>query len=159
MSKAEHHEFLIEICREFLTLIDNGGRDSNEDEQFLKELLSRLSLAIVNLTRPAEWDSDNRYQSPHQIELRELIEARFPRYGYYNSVNPIVEDVGDGTPTVGDAIDDILDIYNELHQSVWASEHLGPQEGVEHLIASYYGHWGRHLRNLQLYLYELDNAP
>jgi hypothetical protein len=158
MTQAEHQEFLVDICREFLELVDKGERDSVRGERSLKELLCRLSLALVNLTRPSEWDSDDCYQPPPQTELREVVHVRFPRYGHYNSVDPIVDDVGSAAASVGDAIDDIMDIYNELHQTVWVAENLGSREGVRYLLASYYGHWGRHLRDLQLYLHEFENA-
>lgn len=154
----EHSKFLRDMASEFVNLIDSGTNGTRENKQTLKQLLSRLSLATVNLSRPSKWEAPDNYVPPNDEDIRASIGVRFPEFGYYNSVSEVVSNIGSVKCDVGDAVDDVLDIYKDLRESVWCYDNIGAKEGINYLVSSYFYHWGRHLRDLQLYLHELDVA-
>lgn len=78
------------------------------------------------------------------------IAARFADLGYYGTVFGI--DVP-GEAIVGDAIDDILDITNDLKEVLWRFEKLGADDSHWHFRLLFHMHWGEHLRGLANYLY------
>ncbi len=82
--------------------------------------------------------------------LRAIIAARFPAYGYYAVVDPL--DSATGTVRTADAIDDLVDIAGDLAEAVWRFDHLGADD-AHHYLRLLYFHWGRHLRELSLYLH------
>ena len=53
---------------------------------------------------------------------------------------------------VGDAIDDLCDITDELRQVEWAWENVGESAALWQLNCSFQYHWCTHLRQLQYYL-------
>ena len=52
---------------------------------------------------------------------------------------------------LGDAIDDLGDIANELGETLWRWDHLGPDDAHRHFRQMFF-HWGSHLRELQSFL-------
>ena len=89
---------------------------------------------------------------------RLALERRFPDFGMYATVQPLTpqgELCVDSAPTVGDAIDDLLDLSMELRDGCWIREHHGPHAEAETLAWSFRVHWGRHLRDLTSYLHQL----
>lgn len=157
-SYEENSKYLRDMASEFVSLVDLGTDGEEENKRALKELLSRLSLATVNLSRPSKWEVPDNYTPPNDLDVRELIGVRFPEFGYYNSVSEVVSNIGTAKCDVGDAIDDVLDIYKDLRESVWCFDNVGAKEGIKYLVSSFHYHWGRHLRDLQLYLHELEVA-
>jgi hypothetical protein len=83
--------------------------------------------------------------------LYKEIGARFPDYGYYAVASPL-EVVADACMT-GDAIDDLADITKDLREVLWRGEALGSDEATWHFRFAYETHWGRHARELALYLH------
>jgi len=78
------------------------------------------------------------------------ISVRFPDFGYYGTVFGI--DVP-GESIVGDAIDDILDIANDLKIILWRFENFGEDDSHWYFRMLFQIHWGEHLRGLANYLY------
>jgi hypothetical protein len=78
------------------------------------------------------------------------IAARFPDLGFYGTVFGI--DVP-GEAVVGDAIDDILDITNDLKEVLWRFDRFGADDAHWHFRMLFQIHWGEHLRGLAGYLY------
>lgn len=78
------------------------------------------------------------------------IGSRFPDLGYYGAALP-----GDltGSASVGDAIDDILDIASDLSEIIWRFDHIGSDDADWHYRLLFQCHWGRHLRDLSRYLH------
>jgi len=111
-------------------------------------------LALVSHTTPAGAPSDRNIEPPpvDQKATRTRIEARFSALGLYGVADPLELS---GEPMVGDAIDDIADIADEVSAIVWRWDNLGPEDACWHFHQTYRVHWGRHLRELQSYLHAL----
>jgi hypothetical protein len=75
---------------------------------------------------------------------------RFPALGYYGCADP--KEVP-GKAVVGDAIDDIMDITNDLQEVLWRFDRFGASDAHWHLRFLYQIHWGKHLRDLARYLH------
>ena len=76
---------------------------------------------------------------------------RFPRHGYYPVADPT--EPLNKEHMVGDAIDDLADIVGDLEEVVWRSENIGSEDAHWYFKFLYRSHWGKHLRELSLYLH------
>jgi hypothetical protein len=85
---------------------------------------------------------------------RQRVAARFPELGLYATVEPVLSGLPED-PMVGDAIDDLVDVWTELERVAWYLVRGGPEDAARYFAWSYDVHWGRHLRELQLYLHAL----
>jgi hypothetical protein len=103
-------------------------------------------------------DDDDDAQSPTDADLRIVLGARFPEFGFYHQVAPLRAD-GEleftEQPSLGDAIDDLSDIVHDLRAATRVRERRGAASGAAHLAWSFDIHWGQHLRDLQRYLHFL----
>jgi hypothetical protein len=84
---------------------------------------------------------------------RQLVAQRFPRYGHYNAIRPVSIEVGSAEQSVGDAIDDLTDIIDQLAAVEWCFGHTSEADALWHFFDGFDQHWGEHLRALQLYLH------
>jgi hypothetical protein len=53
---------------------------------------------------------------------------------------------------MGDAIDDLADLTLDMREVVWLAEHVGLDD-AHWSFRLHYFHWGRHARELALYLH------
>lgn len=118
-----------------------------------KEGLARCldELALSYFDTPAGEPSESEAKPPPEMDSTYAdIAARFPDLGYYGTVFGI--DVP-GEAIIGDAIDDILDITNDLKEVLWRFERLGADDAHWYFRMLFQIHWGEHLRGLSNYLY------
>jgi hypothetical protein len=78
------------------------------------------------------------------------LSDRFPDYGFYATTDPS-EPVSD--VLAGDAIDDLADIVGDLSDLIWREDVLGADDAHWWLRERFATHWGRHLRDLSVYLH------
>lgn len=109
----------------------------------LAPALDRLSLAY-HLGR----DIDNAASEAEPPErdykaLRELIGTRFPDLGYYGAAPP--GETLDAEIVIGDAIDDLTDIYSELLDVAWCLQHTSADDAARLYRFGFAHHWGRHV--------------
>lgn len=138
--------------RRLLEFVDGTGGDPVGDERTLARLLDELALA-THAAPPAP-RTDLEAPPVDAAALRDRIAARFPRLGLYRALDLELE----GTPSVGDAVDDLVDLARELRDVVWLWERVGEDDALARLHAGFATHWGAHLRQLQAYLQELAGA-
>ncbi len=81
---------------------------------------------------------------------------RFPELGQYAVVDPVSDLPAE--PMLGDPIDDLADIVGDLSAVIWRYENVGPEEAIWYFQFHFQVHWGRHLRELSLYLHALMGA-
>lgn len=125
-----------------------------ESETRLRIALDRLAVAVNS----ADYTFDeNDYPDAPRREyevIRTIVSPRFPDCGYYNVVLNMSEEIGNGQAGVGDAIDDICDIAADLEEVLWRWDNNSVDDALWYFSNFYAFHWGRHLRELQLYLYD-----
>lgn len=84
-------------------------------------------------------------------ELYNKLGKRFPELGLYAIRDPL--NLTTNEELMGDAIDDLADIVGDLQKVIWRSNHVDAENAIWHFCNLYAIHWGRHLRELSLYLH------
>lgn len=143
------------LILKFIEFVDVVSINSKNKD---KELLFILDMLGVSQTHiDYEFDSNQYPNFPklNELKLRDRIGPNFPDYGFYNCVSEIEINLEDKTEIIiGDAIDDIVDIYKDLSEVLWCFENTSENDALWHYENSYQTHWGEHLRNLQLYVFQ-----
>lgn len=141
----------IAAARRFLAFLKEDGTPSDE---YVAKSLDELAMAYHEAPEgdPSDEDIDppDRGHEHYKKRYAELG-AKFPDYGYY-SVADWTEPLSKES-VIGDAIDDLADIEGDLDKVIWRAENLGLDDAHWHFRFLYQIHWGRHLRELSLYLY------
>lgn len=108
-------------------------------------------LALSYHDTPLGEPNESEEAPPSEIDTTHAeVAARFPDLGLYGTVFGI--DVP-GEAVVGDAIDDIMDITNDLKEVLWRFDRFGDDDAHWHFRMLFEIHWGEHLRGLAYYLY------
>jgi len=139
---------------DFLELPKN--KSSNSSIESLELALDKLALIYHFIGENP--DDGHEYPEPPNRDYsgwREIIVKNFPKFGFYNIPSTISERIGEAELHMGDAVDDLADIANELSDFVWRWENNGENNALWHFRYSYEIHWGSHLRSLQMYLHAL----
>src|SRR3546814_5031491 len=110
---------MIDAARNFLRLFDEATPAEERTLERLSERLDRLLIAYHESTDvvPA---ADKLPPSDSYQNDRQLMERCFPELGLYGWSELEVQRGGE--VMVGDAIDDLADIYAELRGVAWRSE-------------------------------------
>ncbi len=143
-------EFAAEI-RHFQEYVDRGYQTNNEELKELCHILSRL-LRYGEECPDIGTETDVEAPEISQEALKQRILARFPSFGIYNKCDPIEEPLGQAHATLGDAADDIYDIYQDLGDSRWYIENGQVELGLWN-AKLLFGHWARHAIDLKGYLH------
>jgi len=139
----------IAAIRRFLLLLEAGAPPSNAE---LARALDELAMAYHEAPDGSPADDDRDPPGDDDIRTRrDRLGERFPDYGYYSFMDPLAPFDQDGL--VGDAIDDLDEIAHELEDVIWRFENIGPDDAHWQFKFGYGAHWGRHLRELSLYLH------
>ena len=136
-------------ARGFLSLVVEGKPPSDE---VLAMALDKLLMAYHEARDGAPAEG---YMEPPQVSFSERyasLSSRFPNLGVYAVVDPTQINI-EQSITAGDAIDDLADIVQDLEEVIWRFENVGSDDGLWHFKSLYRMHWGRHLRELSLYLH------
>jgi hypothetical protein len=146
---------------DFLLLVEKGCGPTEENEAKLKLLLDKLAFAQHFST--CQFDEKDYADAPRKEyeDLRKLVTAQFPNYGYYNVAEDVTTKIGEGKAIVGDAIDDIADIADiarDLFEAKWCWENNSTEDGLWHFKNEFEIHWKNHLRELQIYLNNLERG-
>jgi hypothetical protein len=137
----------VEAARHFLSVVWEG--DAPTDAMLL-EALDRLVVAY-HATPDADV-SDHDLEAPRQDRASLYKEAseRFPGYGLYPVADPFASI--DEALGMGDAIDDLADITSDMREVVWLADQLALDD-AHWVFRLLFSHWGRHARELALYLH------
>jgi hypothetical protein len=132
-------------------LLDLILQEEPPTDALLAQALDELALAYHETPQGAPAPGDQDPPARDSAALFAIIAARFPDYGAY----PVILDQLDlSHEKVGacDAIDDLVDIAGDLSEAVWRADHLGADDAHWFLHLLHF-HWGRHMRELSLYLH------
>lgn len=127
------------------------------------ERVPKLSLALDQLALSvhfADYNFDERDFPDAEVReyptVREIVSPNFPELGYYNVALDISDKITETSLAIGDAIDDICDIAGDLEAVLWCWENTSVDDALWHFKEGFGFHWGKHLRDLQLYLHDLQ---
>lgn len=136
----------ITAAQRFVDLVTTCERPCIE---MLSRRLDELALSYHDTPHGDPDESDDHPTTEGRVTHAD-ISQRFPTLGYYGSADP--KEVP-GEALVGDAIDDIMDITNDLKEVLWRFDRFGPDDAHWHFRFLYQVHWGEHLRDLACYLH------
>ena len=146
-------EKLNQIIEDFINFIESDLTKKLDRDKIL--LVHLDSLGFIQAHLDFIFD-ENDYEEPplliYDVKYN-LIKNNFNNYGCYNLPEEIDENISETNIIVGDAIDDIVDIYLELKEIQWRFIHTSQNDALWNLENNYKFHWGTHLRNLQRYVY------
>ncbi|MCG8336262.1 MAG: DUF5063 domain-containing protein [Proteobacteria bacterium] len=133
---AQNEESPLEDLGELITILDS-----------LAHLANSINFEFDETEYPEAPDTDFKL-------VREKVEKRFPNLGFYNTPVEVSDKISETELSVGDAIEDITDIVGDLLEVIWYFENTSRNDALWHFQVSFRSHWGRHLRELQLYLHD-----
>jgi hypothetical protein len=139
----------IETARQFLSVVWEGERPTDEA---LLTALDRLVEAYHHTPDVGPSDGDLEVPRAAGPTLYQELAGRFPDYGYYPVSDPAGSPGSAEAAMVGDAIDDLVDLTLDMREVIWLAEHVGPND-AHWCYRLLYFHWGRHARELALYLH------
>ena len=147
---------VVGAVRGFMAVLSGEGGDQSR-EQELRKALDRLALAYHFSEAPADERHYPRVREPGIERWKALCQrysALFPDFGSYNTTMDVIEKVGSGEVIIGDPIDDLADITQDVQEFLDRWDRTSPEDALWHFRSSFEFHWGRHLRSLQVYLHE-----
>jgi hypothetical protein len=131
-------------------LLDLTLQEEPPTDAALAEALDELALAYHQVPEGRAATGIEEPPVRDGAALRDLITARFPAYGLYAVADPL--GLSSDKAGTGDAIDDLVDLAGDMAEAVWRFDHLGADD-AHHYLRLLHFHWGRHLRELSLYLH------
>jgi hypothetical protein len=133
------------LCQDFFNLFEIQFATESSRLTALRSILAELQSLVLKI--------DLVVERLNQPRLQKKISSCFSSLGLYRMLSSYNLDIGIEVLT-GDAIDDILDIYNDLHEGHvrWMSGRKN--DAAWHWRFSYDTHWGQHLVDLQRVLHE-----
>jgi hypothetical protein len=150
---------IFEAVREFFNFIQSPNLETEPytNIRSLVSILDKLAFAYHHVNFQFDENAGDPPGHDHQMytRFREMASQKFPLLSFYREVNPLeLEETQD---MMGDALDDLADIACDLQDVLWCLEHTTEEDALWHFQFGYESHWGRHMRYLQTYLYELCN--
>ena len=124
--------------------------DDAPGDQLLLAALDRLVSAYHDAPEAGPADTDVEPPREDGAALYRQVADRFPAYGLYPVSDPTA--LPDDASAMGDAVDDITDLTLDMREVVWRAENFGPDD-AHWFFRLFYFHWGRHARELALYLH------
>lgn len=139
---------VIDDAEHFLQLATKGPPPSTEQ---LICALDRLALAY-HTGKGVRFVDDNVEPPTRDFKTTyDQLAQRFPELGLYATCDPL--NLNTSKMLTGDAIDDLADIVGDLSEVIWRNKKVGTENAIWHFCNDYEIHWGRHLRELTLYLH------
>lgn len=142
-----------QLVQQFLAMIDDGPSPS---DLALVAHLDRLACAVRSIPIGA-CESGRESSGPPYLEAyneaRSIVSKRFPTLGLYNVPVALTCDLDSADCEVGDAVDDLSDLYLALRDVSCAFSAVSERQALQRLKWSFALHWERHLRNLQFYFW------
>lgn len=141
--------------RGFLELLESTDKQANVE--LLELWLGQLAF-IQHFIGDVSSDESEYLASPPAREYarsRKLAAEQFPVLGYYSVPDAIPLQIIPTEIPIGDAVDDLAEIIEEVAECLRRWENNGESEALWYLRFSYQAHWGAHVRNLQAYIQNL----
>jgi len=146
---------MVALARAWLTFVHEPDPVSEEDLLRLEAILDKLSVLRHELGPIHGLEFEDGTVDPPRADpsdLRARLSKRFPMLGFYHIPEAVTTDFLKTGLHLGDAIDDILDITDELSDVHWLIEQDRPIKACWDFGFGYDHHWRCHLRSLLWYL-------
>lgn len=136
----------VEAARRFLSVVWDGDVPGDE------ALLAALDQLVAAYHDTPEAGPVTKLEAPRSEgpTLYEKVASRFTDYGPYPVSDPTASP--EDAAMMGDAIDDLVDLTLDMREVVWLADHAG-NEDAHWFFRLLFFHWGRHARELSLYLH------
>ena len=144
---------LAETIQKYLSILDS---DISEEEAIENLIAALDELAFLSHTvayKPDDKDYPDPPERDHSQTLDE-VRKRFSSLGFYNVASEISDRISEYDGHVGDAIRYIAEIADELKEVLWYLNNTSNDNALFYFKFDFATHWGRHLRELQLYLHD-----
>lgn len=122
------------------------------DKNKRDKLLEKSLVKIYSLYFEIEYEFDktdfpdfNKQELPN---IRENVESNFPEFGFYKIVLDINDINNFQDIALGDAIDDLTDIINDLLEVKWRIETNSLADGLWYFQLIFYSHTQQHTLDL-----------
>ncbi len=156
MHNPQNKPTTLALIEDLISLSTNlGETDQDYVEAQCLLLFDQLALSLRELV-PSNDYQDMVLDTPDLRSLRAVIAQRFPRWGQYNTVMSVTDDVGATDLALGHAHDDLTDIIGELMTAQQAAGRYDWDQAQWLLLDGYYNFWRGPLRSLQLFVHYLD---
>jgi hypothetical protein len=142
----------------YIDVVESTTLTADDRLARLPGVLDSLAVAVREITY--EFDGADYAEKPavdYQATYQ-VVGRHFPTLAYYNVPDSITSQIAESKMGVGDAIDDIVDILLDLKGVIWRFENTSADDALWDFSESFKYHWGRHLRELQLYLHVLASG-
>ena len=140
---------------DFLEAKPSSPSQECELARHLDNFLATSHLLEDDRIEPIEVSEIGRLHAEDMI-VRDVMGARFPDLGlYWTVLDPIIRPGRDAVIATGDAIDDLLDIYQEIIEVKWLFDQHGQDEALAGLKFRYQRHLYMHVLPLRVYLEEM----
>jgi hypothetical protein len=135
-----------------------GLVETEDDRSRETEFLAFLDKLAWQISEIEPTDSPVGREMPEEdySAIRKAAEQSFPNWGFYNVAGQVTGNIGSSEVLVGDAIDDVADIINDLKMVFWSYQNESEEIAIWHLLDSYANHWRGHMRSLQFYVLCLE---
>lgn len=146
---------MLALANEWLKIVDEPNPVNEDDLLRLEVILDKLSVLRYELgpfSGLAFEEGSSEHPRGDQNEMRLRFSNRFPMLGFYHIPEMVTTDFSRTGLHLGDAIDDILDITNELSNVVRLVEQDRPFNACWDFAFGYDNHWRYHSRSLLWYL-------
>lgn len=146
---------LVERIRDVLGVVEDASRPESEAIEALEAALDGLVECVHGIR--FEFDS-TEYPEPPRKDPKatyQRVAQRYPSFGLYNMPRAVSDKISTTELTVGDAVSDVAEICDDLQEILWRFQHTSEADALFHFQLGYRSHWGRHLRELQLYVHDL----
>ena len=144
---------IIDAIQKFLSILDS---DTTEEEAIRNLMTSLDELAFLSHNISYE-TNDKDHPSPPERNCSKTLEKvrkRFSSLGFYNVAGGISDKISECDMLVGDAISDIAEIADDLNEVLWYFNNTSNDNALFYFKLDFAAHWGRILRELQLYLHD-----
>ncbi len=141
------HSPVVEASRQFLSVVWDGHAPA---DAALAAALDRLVVAYHDAPDADVSDSDLEAPRQDDASLYKELAVRFPDYGLYPVANPTAPP--EDSALMGDAIDDLADLTLDIREVIWLADNVGFDD-AHWSFRLHFFHWGRHARELSLYLH------
>ncbi len=149
---------IYDILKSFLVNVEESPLSMEDATVIIGQKLNLLALCYDSID--FKYDDTEYPDSPefdYQFHYNK-IKRNFPYFGFYNTVADISVNLNKTTIVIGDSIDDITDILIEIKTVLWLWDNTSVQNALWQFKTLYDLHWGSHLKNLQVYLFEFEQG-